>query len=88
MPNFFKALKRGAKAAIESFGPSRYLAAGIVVTCSNCKEDDFEQRNAQFNTSFATFLNLDWLNKSVVVLICAKCGLAQWYNIKPQRIDD
>lgn len=88
MPNFLKALKRGAKAAIMSFGPSRYQAAGIVVTCPHCKCDVFEQREGQFNTSFATFLNLDWLNKSAVVLICAKCGLAQWYSIKPQRIDD
>lgn len=88
MPNFFNAFKRGAKVAIESFGPSRYLAAGIVVTCPHCKDDVFEQRKAQFNTSFATFLNLDWLNKSAVVLICAKCGLAQWYKIKPQRIND
>ena len=87
MSNCFKALKRGAKAAIESLGPSRYQAAGIVVTCPHCKNDVFEQREAQFNTSFATFLNLDWLNKSAVVLICDKCGLAQWYNIKPQRID-
>jgi len=47
---------------MESFGPSRYLAAGIVVTYPHCKEDVFEQRKAQFNTSFATFLKLDWLN--------------------------
>jgi len=71
MSNFFKALKRGARAAMESLGPSRYVAAdGIIVTCPHCKDDVFEQRNAQFNTSFATFLKLDWLNKSAVVLIC------------------
>lgn len=55
MSDFFKSLKRWAKAAMESFGPSRYVAAdGIIVTCPHCKGEIFERRNAQFNTAFAT----------------------------------
>ncbi|MGC7872010.1 hypothetical protein ACPUYX_10840 [Desulfosporosinus sp. SYSU MS00001] len=86
MPDFIEGLKRGAKAIKESFGPSRYEVATIKVICPHCKNDVFEEGSAQLNTAGATFLNLDWLNKSATILICTRCGLIQWFMESPEKI--
>ncbi|WP_242833119.1 hypothetical protein [Desulfosporosinus acidiphilus] len=38
------------------------------------------------NTAGATFLNLDWLNKSATILICTKCGYIQWFAESPEKL--
>lgn len=87
MSDFMERVKRGAKAFKESFGPKRYIAAGIEIICPHCKNNVFKEGAAQLNTAGATFLNLDWLNKSATVLICTKCGLIQWFNEQPDYLD-
>lgn len=85
--NFFNRIKRGVKAAKESFGPTSYRAAGIQVVCPHCRNDVFEKGEAQLNTAAATFLNLDWLNKSATVLICTGCGYIQWFGKSLEKIE-
>lgn len=87
MSNFMEKAKRGAKAFKESFGPDRYMAGGIQIACPHCKHNEFKKGVAQLNTAGASFLNLDWLNKSATTLICAKCGLIQWFYEEPVRLD-
>jgi len=79
-------LKMSAKAFKKSFGPGRYSAGGFEIECSHCKNRVFKEGSAQLNTAGMSFLNLDWLNKSAIVLICTRCGLIQWFNDPPDRL--
>lgn len=54
MSFFMERVKRGAKAFKESFGPKRYMAAGIEVTCPHCKNNVFKEGSAQLNTATST----------------------------------
>lgn len=87
MSDFLEGLKRGAKAFKSSLGPSRYEAANIKVVCPHCRSDIFEEGSAQLNTAGASFLNLDWLNKSAKILVCTRCGLIQWFGKSIEKID-
>lgn len=88
MGGFFKALRAGIRAAQEGMGPGRFTAAGLPVACTHCKNDVFSAREAQLHSTGATFLNLEWLGPTVSVLICMRCGLAQWFALAPERVPD
>ncbi len=49
--------------------------------CTVCQHDKFDQRSAQLNTSFASFLGADWLNTSAECLVCDKCGYIHWFLV-------
>ena len=87
MSSFFEGVKRGVKAVTGSHGPSSYRAGGIKVICTHCKNDVFQQGEAQLNTATASLFNLDWLNKSAKILICTQCGLIQWFGNEPQKME-
>ena len=86
MKNLGRALKAGVKGFAGSFGPGRFQAGGIQVRCTHCKGETFEQREALLNTTGATLVNLDWLNKSGTALVCESCGLIQWFGKKPESL--
>ncbi len=86
MKNPIRGLKAGLKGFASAFGPGRYQAGGREVTCPHCGEKTFAQHEALLNTTGATFVKLDWLNKSGMALICENCGLIQWFGKKPERI--
>jgi predicted nucleic-acid-binding Zn-ribbon protein len=86
MDNFWKALKRGAKAAVDSFGPGEYVVEGKSVTCPHCGNQEFTEGSAQLNTAGMTFVGLDWANKSAYTLLCSKCGRIEWFMQKPKRL--
>lgn len=85
MKNLGRALKAGVKGFAKAFEPARYLAAGLPVFCPHCKGDLFQEQEALLNTTGATLVNLDWLDKSGMALLCEKCGLIQWYAKKPEK---
>ena len=87
MKNLSRALKAGAKGFTKAFGPARYRAGGIQVRCTQCKGELFQEQEALLNTTGATLVNLDWLDKSGTALLCEGCGLIQWYARKPDRLD-
>lgn len=87
MSDFVERFKKGTKAFKDALGPGQYEAANIKVICPHCKNDTFEEGSAQLNTAGATFLNLDWLNKSAVILVCTRCGLIQWFGDSVDKID-
>ncbi|WP_427854240.1 hypothetical protein [Desulfosporosinus orientis] len=85
--DFFDGLKLGKKAfkqALDKKGEFR--AGGKQVVCPHCSNVLFEKGEAQLNTQGATFLGLDWLNKSASLLVCTNCGLIQWFIIQPEKI--
>lgn len=87
MKNLARALKAGAKGFSKAFEPARYQAGGMPVHCSHCKGELFQEREALLNTTGATLVNLDWLDKSGTALVCEKCGLIQWFGKKPERME-
>jgi hypothetical protein len=88
MSKFIGAVKAGLKAAVRGAEPSRYEAAGFRVTCPHCKNVTFHTHEALLNTSGATFMRLDWLDESGTALICANCGLIQWFAAAPEEIEE
>lgn len=87
MKKLARALKVGVKGFTGSFGPARYRAAGKRVRCTHCAGEIFQPQEALLNTSGATLVNLDWLNKSGTALVCENCGLIQWFAKAPDRLD-
>jgi uncharacterized protein len=84
--DFFKRVRKGLKAAKESFGPTQCHAGGIQVVCPHCQHDAFQEGSAQLNTAGMTFLGLDWLNKSASLLVCVNCGQIQWFGKQPNKV--
>jgi len=84
MTNTIKRLKAGITGFFRGLGPGQYEAGGRRVVCTHCGGKIFAEREASLNTTGATFVNLDWLNKSGTALICQNCGLIQWFGKRPE----
>ena len=56
-----------------------YEVAGRQVVCPHCGGEEFEKSEAQLNTAGLTLLDLDWANRSAVVLVCRNCGHIEWF---------
>ena len=52
---------------------------GMEIKCLICSNDKFWLREAQLNTSTATFFGLDWANKSAHCLVCSECTHIMWF---------
>jgi len=52
---------------------------GNKLVCPICSCDKFWNRNAQLNTSVASFFGLDWANKSATCFVCADCTYIYWF---------
>jgi hypothetical protein len=52
---------------------------GRQLICSHCGNQYFWQRQAQLNTSVASFFNLDWANKSAACCVCSECTQIIWF---------
>lgn len=85
MKTLARALKAGAAGFAKAFEPARYRAGGVSVRCTHCRGELFQEHEALLNTSGATLMNVDWLDKSGTALLCENCGLIQWYAKKPDR---
>lgn len=55
------------------------LRNGVQLRCEVCKHDLFWQREAQLNTSVATFFNFDWANATATCYVCDGCGYVHWF---------
>lgn len=64
----------------------QYQAADRRVICPHCKNDTFAREQAMLNRPASTLLNLDWVDKTGIALVCAGCGLIQWFFNEPQTI--
>ncbi|MGE5354720.1 MAG: DNA-binding protein [Deltaproteobacteria bacterium] len=59
--------------------PRYYTIKNRELKCPICGNDKFHTRSAQLNTSFATFFNFDWANRSATCLVCSDCTHIQWF---------
>ena len=69
----FEGFKRGYENDYE------YEIADKTVTCSHCGSTDFDEREGKVNTTGLTLLDLDWANRSALVLVCKRCGHLEWF---------
>lgn len=76
---FFEGFKRGYEDDCE------YEIAGKTVTCSHCGSTDFDEREGKVNTTGLTLLDLDWANRSALVLVCKRCGHRVACALKRER---
>ena len=65
--------------------PGSFSAAGKKISCPHCGGTVFTAGEAQLNTAIMTLIELDWLNKTAVVLSCTACGRIQWFAAEPVR---
>ena len=84
MNSIIGGLKAGVKGFFRGLQPGHYEAAGRRVVCAHCGGSTFAEHEALLNTTGATFVKLDWLNKSGTALICENCGLIQWFGRRPE----
>lgn len=68
-----------AKNIRKSVGRGQFTANNIAVICVHCGHDMFKQDEAQLNTAFMSFLNLDFANSSAKTLACERCGYIHWF---------
>ena len=59
--------------------PEPVTIAGLTLHCEICKEQSFWRREAQLNTSVASFFGLEWANRSALCYVCANCGYIHWF---------
>jgi hypothetical protein len=88
MSRFIHALKAGLKAVAKGEQPAPYDAAGITITCPHCKNGTFYTHEALLNTTGAVMMRLEWLDESGTALICANCGLIQWFIEAPEQLSE
>jgi ribosomal protein S27E len=84
--SWLKHLGRRRRPSDEDSRPERYSLAGVPIRCPHCGGDLFKAGEAQLNTALATLLELDWVNRSATVLICASCSQIQWFMEPPLKI--
>jgi hypothetical protein len=59
--------------------PKEYEVKGHQLKCPICSNNYFWFRNAQLNTSIATFFGLDWTNRSASCFVCSNCTHIYWF---------
>lgn len=74
---FFSEFKKGVNGEPEGVP---YEIGGCALVCPHCGCDRFWRRPAQLNTAGATFLNLDFVNKTAYAYICVDCGRIEWFE--------
>ena len=57
--------------------------AGRPLRCPHCGGTEFDEGEAQLNTSFMTLLGLDWLSRSALIYACKGCGRIEWFLPPP-----
>ncbi len=81
----WEGVKRASKAMAEGEPPARYFAGGKEIECEHCGHKEFDEGQAQLNTTGLTLLGLDWLNQTATTLMCDSCGRIHWYGVRPER---
>ena len=54
--------------------------------CAVCGGKDFHERRALLNTPMMTFMNLDFMNESATLRVCADCGFIHWF-VPPKKLE-
>ena len=63
----------------EKAEPMAVEIADKPLACLVCGHDTFWKREAQLNTSTASFFGFDWANRTGTCYVCAQCGYIHWF---------
>lgn len=83
----FDAVRASFRGGGRSAEPQAYVARGRKIVCPHCAHDQFSRRKAMLNTRIATFFELDWVNRSSIVLVCSNCSMIQWFGESPEPVN-
>ena len=64
----------------ESSKKGTHSIKGVEIKCLICKNQFFDERKIQLNTTGMTLFGLDWANKNATVLSCKNCGYMHWFH--------
>ena len=64
----------------------QFMVAGKAISCGNCGCTNFIRSESQLHTQGMTFFQLEWIGKSVFVLICSNCSKIEWFAKKPEAV--
>ena len=56
-----------------------FFVGGRALQCTHCGGARFTSRSAQLHTAFLSSLDLEFLNKTATVYVCADCGHLEWF---------
>ena len=59
--------------------PKTIEVKGNPLSCPVCSNNLFWFRQAQLNTSVASFFGLDWANRSASCFVCSECTYIFWF---------
>jgi hypothetical protein len=59
--------------------PQTVEVSGVQLKCPICTNKLFWTRNAQLNTSVASFFGFDWANRSATCFVCSNCTHISWF---------
>jgi hypothetical protein len=65
---------------------NQYLVTGKTLSCTCCGSREFIRTEAQLHTQGLTFFQMEWLGKSVYVLVCSNCSRIEWFAEKPEEV--
>ena len=86
MGRFFDSVKAGVKGFKEANDPTGYSVAGKPVRCPHCGGSEFTPGSALLNSRARSAFNVDWMDPTASILICADCGRIEWYAQEPTEI--
>jgi len=52
---------------------------GETLYCQICRNGEFWQHRVQLHTPFATFFNVEFVNRVADCAVCANCGYVHWF---------
>ncbi len=84
--NPFRKLFGGNKGVLGHKEVTTVEIHGRPIRCLICSHDQFWRHDVQLNTAMASFMDLDWMNKSAVCAVCDNCGYIHWFI--PPEVND
>ena len=78
-PGFIPAPGSEPDNVVEDEDIDEFRSGGRDIRCTQCGGTHFRRRKMLMNTRGLTYLNLDWLNKGAMALICKQCKMVQLF---------
>ena len=84
MSRMGKSIRKIVRKPVSSAGPGQYAAGDKKIVCPHSGGDEFGKGKTMLNMTWMTIFNLEWANKSAIILACTRCGKIQWFLKEPQ----
>jgi len=85
---YFLSNTNRSQTRLEQTNEYRFKADKFEVLCAVCGGKTFDEKQVKMNSTFLTFLNLDWANRNATALECQSCGHIMWFSQSVHKMDD